>query len=66
MLNAYFLSRQYTEKKVSYAKVGQLIIENADTTQVEDYDNLTINGATANIGVDTDQIPSVVGVVLNA
>lgn len=66
VLNAYFLSRQYTEKKVSYAKVGQLIIENADTTQVEDYDNLTINGATANIGVDTDQIPSVVGVVLNA
>lgn len=66
VLNAYFLSRQYTEKKVSYAKVGQLIIENADTTQVEDYDNLTINGATANIGVDTDQIPSVVEVVLNA
>lgn len=66
VLNAYFLSRQYTEKKVSYAKVGQLIIENADTTQVEDYDNLTINGATANVGVDTDQIPSVVEVVLNA
>lgn len=66
VLNAYFLSRQYTEKKVSYAKVGQLIIENSDTTQVEDYDNLTINGATANIGVDTDQIPSVVEVVLNA
>lgn len=66
VLNAYFLSRQYTGKKVSYAKVGQLIIENADTTQVEDYDNLTINGATANIGVDTDQIPSVVEVALNA
>lgn len=66
VLNAYFLSKQYTEKKVSYAKVGQLIIENSDTTQVEDYDNLTINGATANIGVDTDQIPSVVEVVLNA
>lgn len=66
VLNKYFLSKQYTEKKVSYAKVGQLIIENADTTQVEDYDNLTINGATANIGVDTDQIPSIVEVVLNA
>lgn len=66
VLNKYFLSKQYTEKKVSYAKVGQLIIENSNTTQVEDYDNLTINGSTANIGVDTDQIPSVVEVVLNA
>lgn len=66
VLNKFFLSKQYTEKKVSYAKVGQLIIENSDTTQVEDYDDLTINGATANIGVDTDQIPSVVEVVLNA
>ena len=66
VLNAYFLSRQYTEKKVSYAKVGQLIIDNAATTKVEDYDNLTINGGTANVTVDTDQIPSVTEVTINA
>lgn len=66
VLNDYFLSKQYTEKKVSYAKVGQLIIENSDTTLVEDYDDLTINGATANVGVGTDEIPSVTEVTLNA
>ena len=65
VINNYFLSRSYTDKKVSYAKIGQLIIDNSDTTLVEDYDNLTINGATSNIVVDTEQIPSVIEVVLN-
>ncbi len=65
VINAYFLSRSYTDKKVSYAKIGQLIIDNSDTTLVEDYDDLTINGATANIVIDTEQIPSVVEVTLN-
>lgn len=65
VLNAYFLTRQYEDTKVSYAKVGQLIIDNSDVTLVEDYDDLTINGFTKNIMVDEDYIPSVVEVTIN-
>lgn len=58
----------YTTQKVtdtvtiSYAQIGRIILDNSDTTGVNDYDDLTINGGTDNIICAVDNLP-VVGTV---
>lgn len=47
---------------ISYAQIGRIILDNADSTGVKDYTGLTINGRTDNITVDADNLP-VVGTV---
>lgn len=47
---------------ISYAQIGRIILDNSDTTGVNDYDNLTINDGTENIICAVDNLP-VVGTV---
>lgn len=47
---------------ISYAQIGRIILDNADSTGVKDYTGLTINGGTENIVVGADHLP-VVGTV---
>ena len=47
---------------ISYAQIGRIILDNSDTTGVNDYDNLTINDGTDNIICAVDNLP-VVGTV---
>lgn len=71
-LTKYFkasvFGKNYTTKKatdtvtISYAQIGRIILDNSDTTGVNDYDNLTINDGTDNIICAVDNLP-VVGTV---
>lgn len=47
---------------ISYAQIGRIILDNSDTTGVNDYDDLTINSGTENIVCAVDNLP-VVGTV---
>lgn len=47
---------------ISYAQIGRIILDNSDTTKVNDYSGMTINGGTENIVVAADNLP-VVGTV---
>lgn len=47
---------------ISYAQIGRIILDNSDSTGVEDYESLTVNSGTENIVVDADNLP-VVGTV---
>lgn len=47
---------------ISYAQIGRIILDNSDTTGVNDYDNLRINDGTDNIICAVDNLP-VVGTV---
>lgn len=47
---------------ISYAQIGRIILDNSDTTGVNDYDDLTINDGTENIVCAVDNLP-VVGTV---
>lgn len=47
---------------ISYAQLGRIILDNSDTTGVNDYDDLTINSGTENIICAVDNLP-VVGTV---
>jgi len=50
-----YLSKSAVEKGfVSYAKIGSLILANEN---VEDYENLTVNGGTENIPVGDEYVP---------
>lgn len=51
---------------ISYAQVGRIILDNADTTGVEDYENLAIDGAAKNIIIPADTLPVVGTVTINA
>ncbi|RHA11755.1 hypothetical protein DW949_08345 [Megasphaera sp. AM44-1BH] len=64
LLNNYFASKNFGGEKVSYAVVGKMIIDD-ESTNVTDYDSLTINGDTKNISLTDKQIPKVTEVVLN-
>lgn len=64
LLNTYFTSKNFSGEKVSYAVVGKMIIDD-DSTEVTDYDSLTINGDVKNITLTEEQIPKVTEVVLN-
>lgn len=64
MLNAYFVFSTFDGTKVSYAKVGDLILDN-DSTGVTDYDDLTLNGGTSNILLTDEQVPVVTEVKFN-
>ena len=64
LLNNYFTSRNFSGGKVSYAVVGKMIIDD-ESTNVTDYDSLTINGDVKNISLTDEQIPKVMEVTLN-
>ena len=64
MLNKFFVSRNFTGRTISYAKVGNMILTD-EKTGVDDYSGLLINDATGNISVTDDQIPHVKEVVLS-
>ncbi|WP_301859939.1 baseplate J/gp47 family protein [uncultured Megasphaera sp.] len=64
-INDFFTSTEFDGTKISYAKIGEVILTNSAATRVEDYDNLTINGAKDNIAVTNEQIPSVTEVTLH-
>lgn len=64
LLNNYFTSRNFSGGKVSYAVVGKMIIDD-ESTNVTDYDSLTINGDVKNISLTDEQIPKVTEVTLN-
>lgn len=64
LLNNYFTSRNFSGGKVSYAVVGKMIIDD-ESTNVTDYDSLTINGDVKNISLTAEQIPKVTEVTLN-
>lgn len=49
---------------ISYAQVGRIILDNADSTGVKDYSGLTINGGAENIVVGADHLPVVGKVTL--
>lgn len=65
IINDYFISRSFSKTRISPAKVGQLILDNADTTGITDYDSLLINGSTVSISIDEDKLPLVVEVTIN-
>lgn len=50
---------------VSYAQIGRIILDNAETTGVKDYGNLLINGAADNIVVGAEEMPVVGEVIIN-
>lgn len=58
-LEEYLKATTFKEYRVSYAKVGSLLLS---TEGVQDYDGLTLNGASGNIMVGEKEIP-VVGAV---
>lgn len=65
--NSVFGTNYTTQKStdtvaISYAQIGRIILDNSDTTRVNDYDNLTINDGTDNIICAVDNLP-VVGTV---
>ena len=64
LLNNYFTSRNFCGGKVSYAVIGKMIIDD-ESTNVTDYDSLTINGDVKNISLTDEQIPKVTEVTLN-
>lgn len=47
---------------ISYAQIGRIILDNSDTTGINDYDDLKINDGTENIICAVDNLP-VVGTV---
>lgn len=58
-IKAYLKELAFKANRVSYAKIGALIIE---TEGVADYENLLVNGATANVEILDDQVAIVGGV----
>ena len=50
---------------MSYAQIGRLILDNAETTGVKDYGNLLVNGGTGNIVVGAEEMPVVSEVIIN-
>lgn len=64
MLNKYYVSRNFSGNKVSYAKIGNMILSDTGTG-VDDYSNLLVNDGTADIGITDEQIPYVTEVVLS-
>lgn len=47
---------------ISYAQIGQIILDNSSSTGVSDYSELTVNGGTVNISISNEQLP-VIGTV---
>ena len=58
----YTMQKATDTVTISYAQIGRIILDNSDTTGVNDYDNLTINDGTDNIICAVDNLP-VVGTV---
>lgn len=58
-IKAYLKELAFKANRVSYAKIGALIIE---TEGVADYENLLVNGATANVEILDDQVAVMGGV----
>ena len=60
LLSAYLKSLIFQDYRVSYARIGSILLS---TAGVQDYDNLTLNEAFGNITVGTKSIP-VMGTVI--
>lgn len=58
-LNTYLKGLVFTDYRVSYARIGSLLLA---TEGVQDYDNLKLNGAMANV-IITDKAIPVIGTV---
>ena len=56
MVNTYFKAGDFGRKKISYAKIGALLMS-FDT--VTDYDNLTLNGTKGNITIGDEELAAV-------
>ena len=54
LLSAYLKSLIFQDYRVSYARIGSILLS---TAGVQDYDNLTLNEASGNITVGTKSIP---------
>lgn len=50
---------------ISYAQIGRIILDNSDTTGVNDYSNLLVNNGTSNITVTAECLPVVGTVTIN-
>ncbi len=50
---------------ISYAQIGRIILDNSDTTGVNDYSNLLVNDGTSNITVTAECLPVVGTVTIN-
>lgn len=64
MLNHYYVSRNFSGNKISYAKIGNMILSDTGTG-VDDYSDLLVNDGTADIGITDEQIPHVTEVVFS-
>lgn len=61
-LDNFLYKLAFRKSYVSYAKVGQLIL---DTPGVKDYEDLTINGAKENLALGETEIPSLKSVTIS-
>lgn len=59
-INAYFRKNLFELKYISVAQIGRILL---DSTAMNDYVNLTVNGGTDNITVTDTQLPAVEVVV---
>ena len=76
MLTAYFKNNVFgtdysnldalnADATISYAQIGRIILDNSDTTGVQDYSNLLVNGDTSNITILAGILPVVGTVTVN-
>ncbi len=61
-LSDYLQSIAFKKSVVVYARLGFLLL---DIDGVQDYQNLTLNGAAANLTLADDEVPTLAGVTLN-
>lgn len=58
-INNYFKQNVFESEYVSYALIGSIILQNAATTGVLDYEDLKINNDVKNISLTDEQLPVV-------
>lgn len=58
-VNRYFNQNVFNAEYVSYAHIGQIILDNESTTGVADYTALKINGGIENIPLTAEELPTV-------
>ena len=64
VINDYFGSHQFDNIRITCARLGKMILENA-SCGVSDYEFLTVNGSSTMVTVTTDQIARCTEVTLN-
>lgn len=61
-ISNYLKEIAFVENQVSYAKIGSLILQSSG---ILDYTNLLINGATANILINEEEVPLIGGITID-